>query len=91
MGLLEEAGDWQKNARGELSTSVPLFVQSRVSSKRRSCPLGGRPPWRLEREGLASEDLKRVGALTPLGQKHTAWIGTGNLSVMKRTAPATEP
>ena len=91
LGLLEEVGGWQKNARPELWASVPLFVQCRASSKRRSCPLGGRPPWRLEREGLASEDLKRVGALMPLGQKRAVWIRTGNLSLIKRNALTTEP
>ena len=91
LGLFEEAGGWQKNARRVNSTSVPLFVQCRASSKRRSCPLGGRPPWLLEREGLASEDLKRVGALMPLGQKRAVWIRTGNLSLIKHNALTTEP
>ena len=36
----------------------------------------------LEMVGFDSEDLKRVGAHSPLGQKHTAWIRTGNLSVI---------
>ncbi len=45
---------------------------------------GGRPWWLLEREGLVS-----VGALKPLGQKHTVWIRTGNLT--KCTALTTEP
>ena len=31
-----------------------------------------------------SEDLKRAGTLTPLGQKHTAWIRTGNLPIVQR-------
>jgi hypothetical protein len=45
----------------------------------------------MEREGLASEDLKRVGALVPLGQKRAVWIRTGNLSLLKRTALTIEP
>ena len=36
----------------------------------------------LEMVGFDSEDLKRVGAHSPLGQKHTAWIRTGNLPVI---------
>ena len=36
----------------------------------------------LEMVGFDSEDLKRVRALSPLGQKHTAWIRTGNLPVV---------
>jgi hypothetical protein len=40
---------------------------------------------------LVSEDLKSVGAPKPLGQKHTAWIRTGNLSLIKRNALTTEP
>ena len=58
---------------------------------KRNQALGGRPSWLLEREGLVSEDLKRVGALKPLGQKHTVWFRTGNLSLAKRTALTTEP
>ena len=45
----------------------------------------------MEREGLASEDLKRVGALVPLGQKRAVWIRTGNLSLVKRNALTIEP
>ncbi len=41
-------------------------------------------------EGLVSEDLKRVGAHKPLGQKHTAWIRTGYLSLIKCNALTTE-
>jgi hypothetical protein len=48
--------------------------------------LGGKPTGRMERESLASEDLKRIGALVPLGQKRAVWIRTGNLSLLKRTA-----
>ena len=36
----------------------------------------------LEMVGFDSEDLKRVGAHSPLRQKHTAWIRTGNLPVI---------
>ena len=36
----------------------------------------------LDMVGFDSEDLKRVGAHSPLGQKHTAWIRTGNLPVI---------
>ena len=36
----------------------------------------------VEMVGFDSEDLKRVGAHSPLGQKHTAWIRTGNLPVI---------
>ncbi len=46
---------------------------------------------RWERDGLGSEDLKSVGASLPLGQKHTVWIRTGNLSLTKRNALTTEP
>ena len=60
-------------------------------SKRRFLPLGGKPTWRLERQALASEEIKRFSALTPLGQKHTGWIGTGNLSLLKRNALTTRP
>jgi len=59
--------------------------------QKKELSLGGRPPWRLEGAGLASEDLKRAGALTPLGQKHTGWIWTGNLPLIKRNALTTEP
>ena len=38
-----------------------------------------------------SEDLKSVGAPLPLEQKHTVWIRTGNLQLIKRTALTTEP
>ena len=38
----------------------------------------------LEMVSFNSEDLKSVCALSPLGQKHTAWIRTGNLPVVKR-------
>jgi hypothetical protein len=31
--------------------------------------------------GFQMEDLKSVGAPMPLGQKHTVWIRTGNLSL----------
>ena len=81
LDLLEEAGDWQKNTHGGVS---PEFHFGRLS-KRRSSPIRGRPPWLLEREGLVSEDLKRVGALKPLGQKHTVWNRTGNLSLQSAT------
>ena len=60
-------------------------------SKRRFLPLGGKPAWRLERQALASEEIKRFSALTPLGQKRAVWIGTGNLSLVKHTALTTEP
>ncbi len=59
--------------------------------QKKELSLGGRPPWRLEGAGWASEDLKRAGALTPLGQKHTGWIWTGNLTLVKRNALTTEP
>ena len=36
----------------------------------------------LEMVSFDSEDLKRVGALSPLGQKNTAWIRTGNHPVI---------
>ncbi len=78
--LREEAGGWQKNARRVNSTRVPLLVYYR-----------GRPQWRQDREGLVSKDLKRVGALVPLGQKRTVWIRTCNLFLTKRTALTTEP
>ena len=52
-------------------------------------PLGGpvgEVLWELfylsEMVSFDSEDLKRVRALSPLGQKHTAWIRTGNLPVI---------
>ncbi len=38
-----------------------------------------------------SEDLKRLRALSPLGQKHTAWIRTGNLPIVQRNDLTTEP
>ncbi len=59
--------------------------------QKKELSLGGRPPWQLEGAGLASEDLKRAGALTPLGQKHTGWIWTGILPLIKRNALTTEP
>ena len=51
------------------------------------------PTWRLERQALASssEEIKRFSALTPLGQKRAFWIGTGNLSLLKRNALTTKP
>ena len=66
-------------------------IRSHTGVAKRNQALGGRPSWLLEREGLVSEDLKRVGALKPLGQKHTVWNRTGNLSLAKRTALTTEP
>ena len=60
-------------------------------SKRRFLPLGGKPTWRLERQALASEEIKRFSALTPLGQKRADWFGTGNLSLTKRNALTTKP
>ena len=60
-------------------------------SKRRFLPLGGKPALRLERQALASEEIKRFSALTPLGQKHAVWIGTGNLSLVKRDDLTTGP
>jgi hypothetical protein len=59
--------------------------------QKKELSLGGRPPWRLEGAGLASEDLKRAGALTQLGQKQTSWIWTGNLTLIKGNALTTEP
>ncbi len=38
-----------------------------------------------------SEDLKRLRALSPLGQKHAFWIWTGNLSIVQRNDLTTEP
>ncbi len=38
-----------------------------------------------------SEDLKRLCALSPLGQKHTFWIWTGNLPIVQRNNLTTEP
>ena len=60
-------------------------------SKSRFLPLGGKPPQRLERQALASDEIKRFSALTPLGQKRAVWIGTGNLSLLKRNALTTKP
>ena len=60
-------------------------------SKRRFLPLGGKPTWRLERQALASEEIKRFSALTPLGQKRAVWIGTGNLLLRNRNALTTKP
>ena len=60
-------------------------------SKRRFLPLGGKPTWRLERQALASEEIKRFSALTPLGQKRAVWIGTGNLSLLKRNTLTIKP
>ncbi len=46
--------------------------------------------------GMGSEDLKSIGAPfklsyhDPLEQKHTDWIRTGNLSLVKRSALTTE-
>ena len=62
-------------------------------SKRRFLSLGGKPTWRLERQALASEEIKRfsLSALTPLGQKRAVWIGTGNLSLRKRNDLTTRP
>jgi hypothetical protein len=40
---------------------------------------------------LASEEIKRISALTPLGQKGTVWIRTGNLSITKRNALTIQP
>ena len=45
----------------------------------------------MEMVSFDSEDLKRVRVLSPLGQKHTAWIRTSNLPVVKRNALTTEP
>ncbi len=45
----------------------------------------------LEKRCLGSEDLKSVGAPLPLEQKHTVWIRTGNLSLIKRNALTIEP
>ncbi len=72
---------------GLLYTVVP--VQDHSNS--RSCPLWGRPPPQQVRAGLVSKDLKRVGAHMPLGQKHTAWIRTGNLWHIKSNTLTTEP
>jgi hypothetical protein len=47
--------------------------------------------WERDHDGFGSEDLKGVGAPLPLGQKHTFWIRTGNLSLMKSNALTTEP
>ncbi len=41
--------------------------------------------------GSKLEDLKSVGVPLPQGQKHTAWIRTGNLSLPKSNALTTEP
>ncbi len=38
-----------------------------------------------------SEDLKRLRALSPLGQKHAFWIWTGNLPIVQRNDLITEP
>ncbi len=70
--------------------------------QKKELPLAGSPgpPWRLEWAGSASEseDLKRAGALTPLGQKSTSWIiiwtASGNLTLstmIKRTALTVSP
>ena len=67
-------------------------VNSCIFFAKRNQALGGRPSCLLEREGLVSKDLKleSVGALKPLGQKHTTWIRTGNLSLTKCNTPTTE-
>ena len=64
-------------------------IRSHTLGARGVGPLGGsvcEPLWGLfcllERVSFDSEDLKRVRALSPLGQKRTAWIRTGNLSVI---------
>jgi len=38
-----------------------------------------------------SEDLKRLRALSPLGQKHAFWNRTGNLPIVQRNVLTTEP
>ncbi len=38
-----------------------------------------------------SEDLKRLRALSPLGQKHAFWIWIGNLPIVQRNVLTTEP
>ena len=38
-----------------------------------------------------SEDLKRLRALSPLGQKHAFWNRTGNLPIVQRNDLTTEP
>jgi hypothetical protein len=40
---------------------------------------------------FGSEDLKSVGAPLPLEQKHTVWIRTGNLWLLKRNTLTIEP
>ncbi len=84
------------NLTGEMISFSALhfsytIVLSLKSCKKKKLSLGGRPPWRLEGAGLASDDLKRAGALTPLGQKHTDWFWTGNLTLIKRNTLTTEP
>jgi hypothetical protein len=47
----------------------------------------------LEAASMAtgSEDIKRFGAPTPQGQKHTVWNRTGNLLSARRSDLTTEP
>ena len=45
----------------------------------------------LVRVSFDSEDLKRLRALSPLGQKHAFWNRTGNLPIVQRNVLTTEP
>jgi len=73
-----------------LSKSEKRFVRTHwLQALRRSCEWG--LFYLLVSVSFDSEDLKRLRALSPLGQKHTAWIRTGNLPIVQRNDLTTEP
>ena len=72
------------------SKSEKRFVRTHwLQASRRSCEWG--LFYLLVSVSFDSEDLKRLRALQPLGQKHTFWIRTGNLPIVQRNVLTTEP
>ncbi len=73
-----------------LSKSEKRFVRTHwLQASRRSCEWG--LIYLLVSVSFDSEDLKRLCALMPLGQKHAFWIRIGNLPIVQRNVLTTEP